>query len=417
MAMTKRRTRRAFGSIRKLPSGRFQAHYVGPDGRRYLADETFPTRTDAATWLTTTETDIVRETWRAPRRSADTVSSYVERWITQHGALKATTRALYRNLWAGYIDPSPIGSLPLSSLTPDKVRTWHADTLEAKRVELEGKRAAAIKAERSPSVATNRTGASVARQAFLLLRAAMTTAVDDELIRANPCRTIKGAGTAKPSERPVLAVAEVMALADSIYARYRALVLLAAFSGIRFGELAALRRADLNLTPGFASVRVSQRVYVVDGELNFDAPKSRAGVRTVSIPDALARELATHLDAWTGWTDDAFVFTTQNGRVITPGSLVKTWQKARAAIGRPDVRFHDLRHTGQTLAALSGATQAELMQRLGHSTAAASLNYLHATQDHSRAVAQALGQYIENPNIVPLRPTSRNPREVALNRA
>jgi integrase len=80
--------------------------------------------------------------------------------------------------------------------------------------------------------------------------------------------------------------------------------------------------------------------------------------------------------------------------VLTPATLSSSWFKARDHIGRPDVRFHDLRHTGQTLAALAGATQAELMQRLGHSTAAAALGYLHTTQDHSRGVAQALDRHL-----------------------
>jgi len=229
----------------------------------------------------------------------------------------------------------------------------------------------------------------------VLLRAAMSTAVDDGMIATNPCSKIKGAGTTPSSSRPILSAAEVVQLASAIYPRYRAIGLLAAFTGIRFGELAALRRRDLVLTPGRGAVHIRERVYRVGSELDFDKPKSRAGERVVSIPDALAEELELHMEAYTLTDAASFVFTSSKGNVLTPASLTQTWQKARDAIGRPDVRFHDLRHTGQTLAALAGATQAELMQRLGHSTGTASLIYLHSTKDHSRAVAEALGSYLE----------------------
>ena len=174
------------------------------------------------------------------------------------------------------------------------------------------------------------------------------------------------------------------------------MVLLAAFSGLRFGELAALRRRDLDLTRGHASVKVARRVYKLGGELNFDSPKSRAGVRVVSLPDAVASALETHLDEFAEVAADALVFTTGTGGVLTPANLSSAWDRARRRIGRSDIRFHDLRHTGQTLAAVAGATQAELMQRLCHSATAAALAYMHVTQDHSRAVAQALNQHLKD---------------------
>jgi integrase len=209
----------------------------------------------------------------------------------------------------------------LADLSPDTVRTWHFELAEQKKGELGRRRAEAVAASRTVSAATRRTGASVARHAFLLLRAAMSTAAADELIRANPCRSIRGAGVAQGAERPTLSAAEVLHLAEVIFPRYRALGLLAAFSGLRFGELAALRRANLDLRTGRAAVRVIERVYRIDGALDFDTPKSRAGTRTVSIPDALAVELQRHLETYTSPEPDAFVFTSSNGHVLTAASL------------------------------------------------------------------------------------------------
>jgi len=111
----KRQGKRSFGAIRRLPSGRYQASYVGPDGARYQAGTTFATSTDADVWLATIRADIVRDVWRAPRASNDTVAAYVRRWIEQHRGLKATTRNLYLNTWLSSIDGSAIGSLPRHS--------------------------------------------------------------------------------------------------------------------------------------------------------------------------------------------------------------------------------------------------------------------------------------------------------------
>jgi len=173
------RKRRGFGAVRQLRSGRFQASYVGPDGIRLLSDTTFTTTTNADVWLSTVRADIVRRAWKAPHRETERVETYVQRWIEQRHGLKDTTRALYRNVFARTIQHSAIGSLRLSELTPDRVRTWHHELGEAKRAELAARRQQAEQAGRVHSQATTRTGAALVRQAFLLLRAALATAVSD----------------------------------------------------------------------------------------------------------------------------------------------------------------------------------------------------------------------------------------------
>ncbi|MFF6803538.1 tyrosine-type recombinase/integrase [Streptomyces sp. NPDC012616] len=131
-------------------------------------------------------------------------------------------------------------------------------------------------------------------KAYQLLRTLMNTAVDEELIRRNPCR-IKGADRYDVPERPVLSVAEVLAVADSIAPRHRLLVLLAAFTTLRFGELAALRRRDIDLDGLTVSVRRSQ-AELQDGRLFGKAPKSAAGVRASRSP--LNCSTTSHV-AWT----------------------------------------------------------------------------------------------------------------------
>jgi integrase len=119
-------------------------------------------------------------------------------------------------------------------------------------------------------------------KAYRLLRAVLNTAVDDGLIRHNPCR-IKGAGQEKSPERPVLTIPEVYALADATAPRYRALVLLAAFTSLRWGELAALRRCDIDMQARTVRV-VRQLAEQRGGGFAFAPLKSDAGRRTVATP-------------------------------------------------------------------------------------------------------------------------------------
>src|SRR5439155_26591999 len=183
---------------------------------------------------------------------------------------------------------------------------------------------------------------------YRLLRAILMTATEDRIIPRNPCR-IRGGADEKPPERAVLSIAQVLDLADHLAARrYRALVLLATFASLRWGEAIALRRCDLDLAARTVSIR---RQYVeTNGYLTIAPPKSRAGIRTVAFPAALVPELREHLDAYAGTDSTALVFTGQRGGVLRRGNFRKAsgWSDAAAAIGIPGLHFHDLRHTGNT---------------------------------------------------------------------
>ncbi len=143
------------------------------------------------------------------------------------------------------------------------------------------------------------------------------------------------------------------------------------------------------------------------GRMGFDVPKARASVRVVTLPPHLVPILEAHLAEFTGPEADALVCCASGGRPLSRSQMHPMWARARAKVGRDDLRFHDLRHIGQTLAALAGATEAELMQRMGHSTTSASRVYMHSTTDHSRAVAAAFSELAQTDNVVPLRPVRR----------
>jgi integrase len=186
--------------------------------------------------------------------------------------------------------------------------------------------------------------------------------VADDLVPTNPCR-IRGAGAAKRVHRTrVASLAELEVIVAAMPARYRAMVLLAAWCGLRFGELAELRRGDVDLEAGV--LRVERAVTSRDGQVFVGDPKSEAGKRPVAVPPHLLPVLEEHLAEHVLRGRDALLFPAHHGGHLAPTTLHNPWSKARQAAGRPDLRFHDLRHTGATLAiaeALSGFASAKVV--------------------------------------------------------
>ncbi len=230
--------------------------------------------------------------------------------------------------------------------------------------------------------------------AYMLVKTICATAVHDALLLANPCR-IRGAGQAKRvSKTEPAAREELDAIVDAMPARYRLMVLLAAWCALRFGELTELRGRDVDTKRGVIKLR--RGVTWVDSNPVIVTPKSSAGSRDVTIPPHLLPAVRAHLLA-NGVGRDGLLFSAAhnpNGH-MRPATLYKVYYPAREAAGRPDLRFHDLRHTGAVLAASTGATLAELMGRLGHSTPGAALRYQHAARGRDAEIARALSNLAE----------------------
>jgi integrase len=233
----------------------------------------------------------------------------------------------------------------------------------------------------------------------------MNTAADDGLIRRNPCR-IKGAGQEKSPERPVLTIAQVYALADLIDQRYRALVLLGTFGSLRWGELAALRRRDIDLKA--FTIRVERQLTeTARGGLTFGAPKSDAGVRVVSLPSVIAPDLDQHLDLYAQDGDDGLIFTSPTGTPLRHSNFYRrVWLPTLRKAGMAGVHFHDLRHAGNTFTADAGANLRELMARMGQSSTRAAMVYLHSTDERQRTLADAVDKAAR----AELRKAKRKPR-------
>jgi integrase len=233
----------------------------------------------------------------------------------------------------------------------------------------------------------------------------MATAVTDDLIAANPCR-VRGASSARTTKviRPA-SVPELEALTAAMPGRYQLMILLAAWCQMRFGELAELRRGDIDARAGV--IRIRRGVVRANGGHLVKGPKSAAGKRDVAIPPHLMPLVHGHLIEHTGRGQDALLFPAASGGHMVPSTLYRVYYPAREAAGRPDLRFHDLRHTGATLTAQTGATLAELMARLGHSSPAAAMRYQHATAERDQAIAAALSEFAVA-KVVPLRPRRKS---------
>jgi integrase len=218
-------------------------------------------------------------------------------------------------------------------------------------------------------------------QAYRFLRAVMNTAARDGAIATNPCQIVGGSSD-RAKERPVATPTEVAALVKAITPRYRAAVLLAAC-----GAVLGLRRDDVDLSAGVVTVR-RNRVELLATGAAFDAePKTDAGKRTVTVPPHVLPVLAEHMSAWAGHDR---VFVGRDGRPMRGDAVRQAFDRARRRAGMPGFRYHDLRHTGQTLAAATGATIKDLMRRLGHASPAASYRYLHAVDGRDAEIASAL---------------------------
>ena len=363
----KRGTKARFGSVRALPSGRYQARYTGPDGLLHKAPFTFDTQGDAETWLATVRADIVRDSWdpnATHRTKALTFGTYADKWLTGR-SLEARTRAHYRSLLDRQILPT-FKAVPLKHITPDLVREWYATT------------------------ALDRP--TLRAHAYGLLRTVLGQAEREGLITRNPCH-VRGAGNTKRAKKIKPAtLPELEAIVAAMPERYKVMTLLAAWCGLRFGEMTELRRGDVNTRDGILHIR--RGVVRAAGETIVKKPKSDAGVRDVAIPPHLLPMVREHLLKHTEPGKDGLLFPAKGGGHMAPSTLYRVFYRAREAAGRPDLRWHDLRHTGAVLAAQTGATLAELMGRLGHSTPGAALRYQHAAQGRDMEIAKALSAMV-----------------------
>jgi integrase len=351
MAEPKRR-KKGLGTVRALPSGRWQARiWVGD--KQVSAPATFETKMDATAWLARASREQKKGVFVPPVKAAVaaplTFKEYADRWLLER-PLKPRTRQEYRGLLDRHLIPE-LGDERIASLTPPIIRSWHARCAK-------GHPATRVKA-------------------YSLLRTILQQAEDDELLTRNPAK-IKGAGTPPAAvENPIPSPAQVDALMAAMPEDMRPMVVLASWGGLRLGEVLGLRGEDVALP----RIHVRQSAVAVKGGATIGTPKSRAGTRVVVLPPHVLPAL-TPLEGRTGllWPSKA-----DPARPMATPVFYKAWYTARSEAGLPDLKFHTLRHAGATWAAQAGASVGELMGRLGHTSPSMAMRYQHSTRDDELA--------------------------------
>ncbi len=361
--------KRQYGTVRKLKSGRYQARYWDDAvGKQRSGPETFPTRRDASRWLALLESGRVVAASVEPKKSHDRLVEYAARWIDSR-PLRPRTVELYHLQLRLHIAPY-IGEIRVAKIQPSHVREWHAALIK--------------KAGLHPTTVA---------KCYRLLRSILNTAVEDELLEANPCR-IRNGGREQSKERPIPTVDQVKAAADALPNYLAATVWIAALAGLRKGEVLGLARRHIDLDG--ASITVERALQEVTGEgAVLVEPKTQGSSRVVTIPGPLVVVLAQHLSEHVAADQDALLFTNQSGRPIRATVWTNAWRRMRTETGFAELRFHDLRHLAGTLAAQAGGTLKEVMERLGHSTTGAAMRYQHVAADRSQLLADRIGQSFE----------------------
>ncbi len=286
-------------------------------------------------------------------------------------ASRCVSRARDAALLANHIAPSTLGAVPLRNLTPAAVRAWYA--------------------------ALGPDHRTASAHAYALLHSIAATAVGDGLLADNPCQ-IKGAMTTARQRQPViLSVEEVAQVADTIEPQLKALVLISAWCGLRWGEVIELRRKDVSVD---ASVLSVGRGATHRGGCRIDTPKSGKG-RVVVVPRHIRPDIEAHL-AHLAKDAGALLFPAPRGGChLTDTTFRRHFNTALKSIGREGVRVHDLRHFAGTQTARVGGSLADTMERLGHSTHGASLIYQHAVSGRGAQIAEALSKLAEDPGDTP----------------
>ena len=434
--------RNKFGNIRQLASGRFQVRYYIEQGlqitARTIGDKplTFATRDDARTYLIHLESDLLRgvSPYTIKKIQGYTLRQRVEMYLDATSGsrltakpLRDSTSANYRRIADSYlfrqIGHFCLAEMDVTEIKSADVRKWHS-LIQSQCV----KRQHEIKTRSHPARtwakenglkvskqgrldpaikdAWIKAGAPIIKrykeshdgivqlaQAYRFLRAVLNVAIEDELITSNPCR-IKGAGQPHHPERPVATSDQVAQLSDEVPARYRVAVLLAAFSSLRSSELLGLQRKHINELQKSVTVEQQLSNYASDASM-FAPTKTNASNRTVMIPGNLMAELIRHLEQFTNADPDALVFTTRSGLPLYRGR--KSWfVTAKRRLDLDHLHFHDLRHTGQTLAMENGASIKDLQRRAGQSTERAASIYLHGSKKRDAVVAESLSDDVAN---------------------
>ena len=373
---------------RRVRNGKttYRARYRDPAGHEHA--KVFARKADAQRFLTEMENSKLKGTWTDPALGRVLFGDWLGEWWMTTTNLRPSTRARDEMLLRRYALPR-FGDVALVAISQRDVRAWVAE------------------------LSAGPLAPATVQKAYQLLGKVMGAAVDAGMLAQSPCRRVP-LPKVEREEMRFLTPAEIARLADLIAPRYRALVLVAAYGGLRVGELAGLRRGRVDLLRG--TVEVAEIVTEVGGVLRFGSPKTRAGRRTVVLPRAVVDELAAHLPG--SGDPEAFMFTApQGGPLRVIAFRARVWRPATRKADLDGLRIHDLRHTAVALWIAAGAGPKEVATRAGHTSVSFTLDrYGHLYPEADTALRDRLdalyvaGTQAEPGVVIELRPDASRPQ-------
>jgi len=353
----------ARATIDRRENGRYRARYEGPDLR--WRSRTFDRRIDAQSWLTNELTKLHRSEWVDPHAGRELFGVVADRWMEGRVALRESTLARDRSYLRSLALPA-FGSRPVGTIQPSDLATWIAGMNAA------GKSPATI------------------QKAWQIASGVLRLAVRDRLIALSPARDVQ-LPKIERTEPIAFTVDEVMHLADSIDPRYRELVLVGAFGGLRIGELAGLHLGDFD--PLRSLIRVRRTASDVGGKVIVGPPKTSKGIRTVALPRSITQQLADHVAMLDDKGTTAWLFPAPEGGPIRRTAWTRrVWKPALAAAGLDDaLGTHTLRRSQVALLIAQGEHPKVIADRLGHTSVRTVLDvYGHLYEGADEAAAQRL---------------------------
>ncbi len=334
--------RDASGRIRTVVH--YKVRYRDATGKHH--SETKTRLVDAERRKAEIEVALATATWRDPRRGELSLAEWAQAWLPTRFDLRPTTWARLETTMQKQVLPY-FGSVPLNKITNAIVREWVSTLL------------------------SSGLSAATTRKAVFALRQCLAAAIADERIQINPASAVP-----LPTERQkpprYLSQSEVERLVDEMPRQYRALVLVGAYAGLRWGEAAGLRRRDID--PMRSRIRVTSTAVELRGHVTLDnEPKTTRSKRSVPVARSVMRRLEDHLSEFVDSTGDALVFTAPAG-----GPLFRSWGRnvLRPAVlraGLDDITFHGLRHSFVAIMVAAGCNVREVSEWAGHNSVAFTL--------------------------------------------
>lgn len=347
---------------------RWRARYVAPNGRE--VEKLFARKVDASQWLDEVTSTVVTGTYIAPGAGTVTVSEMHQQWLGHQAHIKESTRAARASAWTTHVEGT-WGGTAVAEVQTSAIRAWVGD------------------------LAAAGAAAPTIEKALGLLRMVLALAVEDRRIPRNPCDGVK-APRRTHSARAYLTHHQVTELVAAME-RDGDVIRFLAYTGLRYGEMAALRVQDFDMLR--RRVNVTRSVTEVSGKLAWSTPKNHER-RSVPFPRFLVAELAPRME---GKGREDLVFQAPAGGVLRIATFrTRVFNKAVEKLrgidddGQPTTDWprptlHDLRHTAASLAISAGANVKAVQTMLGHASAALTLDtYADLFPDDLEAVANAL---------------------------